>query len=1214
MFQHLFTSRGRVCVRPLSGHFAVLAALFLTLVVPGVFAQTHVSNPFVGAKVYVNPDYTNEVAAAIATEPAGSTLASQMAVVGNTPTFVWMDRIAAVAGGSVNGGREGLQGHINAAVAQANGGEIIVPLVIYDLPDRDCAALASNGELSIAGGDTPRGYTTPLTGTGLQEYENDYITPIYNIMAAAPSNVRFVLVVEDDSLPNIVTNTGYSYSLANCVAANGGESYPTYSMTGVYVEAIQYALNQFHKLPNAYNYLDIGHHGWLGWTEGAGLAFPFYADVLKGTTAGFASLDGIITNTANYGPTKEPFMTATEEIGGNEVESATFYSYDPEIDELDYAQEFYTGLTGVGFPSSLGFLIDTSRNGWGGPNRPTAASTSTVLNTFVNASKIDQRDDMGQWCNQENQGIGAFPTVNPGGFANLQAYVWVKPPGESDGNYPGSVYNGVTSTTGDPNCDPAHSNALANNMAVASIPNSPSAGTFWITEFLQDVQNAYPPIPVGNGFSITTTPVSAVQGTTAASSVAVSEFGTFSGTVALSVSTLPTGVSAAFSPTSVSTSAGSTLTFTVSASAVPGTYPLTVTGTSGSTTETASLALTIVSSPKFTITAASTTVNVPVGTNPTDNFTITFLGGLTGSVSVSASGVPNGMQVNFAPNSVNAPGGTVQANFSVQSSTTPGSYAINIVGTNGTLTTSVPITVTVPGTGFSLASSVSSLSVTQGTSGTDTIAVTDLGGFTGTVSFTVSGLPSGVSAAFSPTSTTTSSVLTLTVGSSTTAGAYTVTVTGTSGNTTAPTSFTLNVVAATGTGTFTLKPSATSLSIAQGGSGTDTITVADVSPFTGSVAFAVSGLPSGVSAAFSPTSSTTSSVLTLTVGSSVAAGNYAITVTGTSGSLTPVTTTFTLTVTSTGTGGFTLSPSATSCSMLQSASCTVTITVADISPFTGSVAFAASGLPTGMTASFSPASSTTSTVITLAAGSSTPAGTYSITITGTSGTLTPVTITISVTVTTTGTGGFTLSPSATALSIAQSASGTDTISVKDVSPFTGSVSFTVSGLPSGVTASFSPTSSATSSVLTLTAGSSAVAGTSTITVTGTSGSLTPVTTSFTLTVTGTSPTSKCTVDYVINSQWGGGFGAQINIINNGSTALSSWTLTWAFANGQTISQLWNGSATQSGANVTVNNMSYNGSIPAGGTLTGIGFNGTWNNSTNAVPTAISLNGTACTVN
>jgi hypothetical protein len=101
---------------------------------------------------------------------------------------------------------------------------------------------------------------------------------------------------------------------------------------------------------------------------------------------------------------------------------------------------------------------------------------------------------------------------------------------------------------------------------------------------------------------------------------------------------------------------------------------------------------------------------------------------------------------------------------------------------------------------------------------------------------------------------------------------------------------------------------------------------------------------------------------------------------------------------------------------------------------------------------------------------------------------------------------------------------------------------------------------------------------------------------------------------VISSQWPGGFGAALTIVNNGSTALTNWTLTWSFANGQTITQLWNGAETQSGANVTINNLSYNGSIPAGGSYTGMGFNGSWNNVTNAIPTAISLNGTACTVN
>jgi cellulose 1,4-beta-cellobiosidase len=1172
---------------------------------------THVANPYAGATVYASPDYVTEVNTAIATEPAGSTLAQQMAVVGNTPTFVWLDRIAAISGGSVNSGRLGLQGHITAALAQQSGSTpVVVQLVIYDLPDRDCAALASNGELSIAGNDTPRGFTTPLTGTGIQEYENDYITPIFNILAQYKTNpnIRFVLVIEDDSLPNIVTNTGYSFSLPNCVAANGGESYPTYSTTGVYVQGIQYALNQFHSLPNAYNYLDIGHHGWLGWTQGADLAFPFYATVAKGTTAGFASLDGIITNTANYGPTKEPYMTATEEIGGSMVETATFYSFNPEIDELDYAEEFYAGLTAAGFPSTLGFLIDTSRNGWGGPLRPTGPSTSTDVNTFVNATKIDERDDMGQWCNQANQGIGSLPTVNPGGFANLQAYVWVKPPGESDGDYPNGDTNPLhPAGGGDENCDPTHLNALGNNMAVGSIPNSPPAGAFWLTEFLEDVQNAFPPIPVGSGFSITTGPVNAIQGTTVNGSVTVSEFGGFSGAVALTISTPPAGVTAVFNPASVSGSAGSTITFTIAATTIPGTYPLTVTGTSGSTVKTATLNLVVGFSPQFTITAASPTVSLPVGTNPTDSFTITFLGGLTGSVSVSATGLPNGMQANFSPNSVNAPGGTIVANFSAQSSTPAGSYPIQIVGTNGTITSSVTITITIPATGFTLAASPASLSVTQGTSGTDTITVTDLPGFTGTVSFNVSGVPSGVTSSFSTSSSATSTVLTLAASTTATPGAYTVVVTGNSGSNTATASITLNVVS--GTGTFTLTPSAAALSVAQGSSGTDTITVKDVSPFTGSVSFAATGQPTGVSVAFSPTSSTTSSVATFTVASTTVAGTYPITITGTSGTLTPVTTTITLTVTSL-TGTFTLKPSATALSVVQGASGTDTITVTDVSPFTGSVTFAATGQPTGVVASFSPTSSATSSVVTFAVASTTVPGTYPITITGTSGTLTPVTTTLTLTVTSSS-GTFTLAPSATALTVAQGASGTDTITVTDVSPFTGSVTFAATGMPTGVTAAFSPTSSATSSVVTFAVASTTAPGTYPITIIGTSGTLTPVITTITLTVPGAGP--KCTVNYAIGNQWPGGFGASFSIVNNGTTALTNWTLTWTFANGQTITQLWNGIETQSGANVTVTNEPYNGSIPAGGTLSGMGFNGTWT-TTNAIPTAISLNGTACTVN
>src|SRR5258707_3921183 len=113
------------------------------------------------------------------------------------------------------------------------------------------------------------------------------------------------------------------------------------------------------------------------------------------------------------------------------------------------------------------------------------------------------------------------------------------------------------------------------------------------------------------------------------------------------------------------------------------------------------------------------------------------------------------------------------------------------------------------------------------------------------------------------------------------------------------------------------------------------------------------------------------------------------------------------------------------------------------------------------------------------------------------------------------------------------------------------------------------------------------------------------------TATAAHAAAGCQVGYTITNQWPGGFGANLAITNLGDP-LSSWTLKWSFANGQTVTQLWNGNVTQSGANVTVTNMPYNNTIASGATLTGVGFNGSWNNTTNGVPTSFTLNGTACT--
>ncbi|WP_203932244.1 cellulose binding domain-containing protein, partial [Virgisporangium ochraceum] len=91
----------------------------------------------------------------------------------------------------------------------------------------------------------------------------------------------------------------------------------------------------------------------------------------------------------------------------------------------------------------------------------------------------------------------------------------------------------------------------------------------------------------------------------------------------------------------------------------------------------------------------------------------------------------------------------------------------------------------------------------------------------------------------------------------------------------------------------------------------------------------------------------------------------------------------------------------------------------------------------------------------------------------------------------------------------------------------------------------------------------------------------------------------CAATYRIDSQWNTGFGATVTV-RAGSTAINGWTVRWTFANGQTITQMWNGTDSPSGASHAVRNVSHNGSLGAGATTT-FGFNGNWSG-TNSVPT------------
>jgi len=293
---------------------------------------------------------------------------------------------------------------------------------------------------------------------------------------------------------------------------------------------------------------------------------------------------------------------------------------------------------------------------------------------------------------------------------------------------------------------------------------------------------------------------------------------------------------------------------------------------------------------------------------------------------------------------------------------------------------------------------------------------------------------------------------------------------------------------------FSLSASPGSVTVTQGGAGgTTTITINPTNSFSGSVTLSASGLPSGVTAGFATNPATTTSVLTLTASSTATTGTVKITITGISGSLTQ-TTTVSLTVNAAVTPNFSLSASPTSVTITQGGpGGTSTITINPTNGFNSSVTLAASGLPTGVTATFGTNPTTSTSLLTLTASGTATTGTVTVTITGTSGSLKQTT-TVGLTVNAAAAANFTLSSSPTSLTITRSSHGTSTITVNPTNGFTGSVTLSATGLPTGVTAAFATNPTTKTSVLTLTASSSARTGTVTITIHGASGSLSHTTT------------------------------------------------------------------------------------------------------------------------
>ncbi|HUQ82895.1 MAG TPA: hypothetical protein VM076_17215 [Gemmatimonadaceae bacterium] len=301
-------------------------------------------------------------------------------------------------------------------------------------------------------------------------------------------------------------------------------------------------------------------------------------------------------------------------------------------------------------------------------------------------------------------------------------------------------------------------------------------------------------------------PVSVAQGATATSAITITRTGAFAGTVNLTATGLPTGVTAAFNP-AAATANTSTLTFTAAANATVGTSTVTVTGTAtGQTDKTATIQLTVtaVTAGAYTIAVTPATASIVQGATATENIALTRTGGFAGAVTFAVTGLPTGVTAAIAPNNTTTDASVITLTAAANA-TVGGPTTVTVTGTatgQPDKTATFALTVTAaPVGGFTLSLAPTTVSVQQGGTGTSTVTINRTNGFAGAVTLTATGLPNGVTAAFNPTApTTNTSTLTLTAAANATVGGpTTVTVRGNATGIAEQTAtLTVNVTAVTG--------------------------------------------------------------------------------------------------------------------------------------------------------------------------------------------------------------------------------------------------------------------------------------------------------------------------------------------------------------------------------------------------------------------------------
>ena len=279
-------------------------------------------------------------------------------------------------------------------------------------------------------------------------------------------------------------------------------------------------------------------------------------------------------------------------------------------------------------------------------------------------------------------------------------------------------------------------------------------------------------------FSMSIVPASqtVVVGNSASYNVTITSAGGFSGQVTLSVDGLPTGATGTFTPNPAT--GPSTLAVTTATTTPTGTYPLTIRGVSGTLNHSAPATLVVNPAPDFSLSATPSSSSVG-GTvsSTTYNLAITPINNFNSPVTLSASGPLIGALGTFSPNPATT---SSTLTVSIMSNTPAGTYTLTLSGASGSQSHSTTVTLVV-NADFSLSAAPTSRTITGGRSTTYTVSIKAFNSFTGPVTFSVSGNPSGSTVGFNPNPATTSSVLTVNTSSGTPTGTYTFTITGTGG-------------------------------------------------------------------------------------------------------------------------------------------------------------------------------------------------------------------------------------------------------------------------------------------------------------------------------------------------------------------------------------------------------------------------------------------------